>query len=37
MAERSFILFQEMLTGVREPETVGEELETLAERKRSKA
>ncbi len=36
MAERSFILFQEMLTDVREPETVGEELETLAERKRSK-
>jgi len=37
MAERSFILFQEMLTGMREPETVGEELEQLAERHRSKA
>lgn len=36
MAERSFILFQEMLTGVREPATVGEELEKLAERHRQK-
>ena len=34
MAERSFILFQEMLTDVREAETVGEEIEELAERHR---
>jgi ABC-type glycerol-3-phosphate transport system substrate-binding protein len=37
LAERSFILFQEMLTGAREPETVGEDLEKLAERHRQKA
>jgi ABC-type glycerol-3-phosphate transport system substrate-binding protein len=37
MAERSFILFQEMLTGVRSPESVGEEIEKLAERHRQKA
>ena len=30
MAEKSFILFQEMLTGTRQPETVGQELEKLA-------
>lgn len=37
LAERSFILYQEMLTGSREPATVGEELEKLAERHRAKA
>jgi ABC-type glycerol-3-phosphate transport system substrate-binding protein len=36
MAEKSFILFQEMLTGIRKPETVGEELEKMADVKRSK-
>jgi ABC-type glycerol-3-phosphate transport system substrate-binding protein len=35
MAERSFILFQEMLTGVREPETVGEEIGKIVERHRA--
>ncbi len=34
MAEKSFILLQEMLTGVRQPEAVGQELEKLAEQKR---
>jgi len=34
MAERSFILLQEMLTGARSPESVGKELEKLAERHR---
>jgi raffinose/stachyose/melibiose transport system substrate-binding protein len=37
MAEKSFILFQEMLTNVRKPETVGEELEKMAEARRTKA
>ncbi len=37
LAERSFILFQEMLTDARTPESVGEELEKLAERHRQKA
>ena len=34
MAEKSFILLQEMLTGVRQPEAVGQELEKLVEQKR---
>jgi len=34
LAERSFILFQEMLTGARSPESVGRELERIAERHR---
>jgi ABC-type glycerol-3-phosphate transport system substrate-binding protein len=34
MAEKSFILFQEMLTGTRTPESVGQELEKLVEQKR---
>ena len=34
MAEKSFILFQEMLTGTRQPEAVGQELEKLAEQHR---
>jgi hypothetical protein len=34
MAEKSFILFQEMLTGTRQPEAVGPELEKLAEQHR---
>jgi len=37
MAERSFILFQEMMTDARTPEAVGEEIEKLAERHRQKA
>ena len=36
LAERSFILFQEMLTGMRTPESVGEELEKIAEDLRKK-
>ncbi len=36
LAERSFILFQEMLSGMRTPESVGQELEAIAERYRSK-
>lgn len=34
LAERSFTLFQEMLTGARSPESVGKELEKIAERHR---
>jgi hypothetical protein len=34
MAEKSFILLQEMLTGTRQPEAVGQELEKLAEQHR---
>jgi glucose/mannose transport system substrate-binding protein len=36
MAEKSFILFQEMLTDARAPESVGEELEKMAEAHRQK-
>jgi ABC-type glycerol-3-phosphate transport system substrate-binding protein len=36
MAERSFVLMQEMLTGNRKPETIGQELEKLAEAHRAK-
>ncbi len=36
LAERSFILFQEMLTGARTPESVGQELELIAERLRKR-
>ncbi|NPV53720.1 MAG: extracellular solute-binding protein [Firmicutes bacterium] len=35
-AERSFILFQELLTGTRTPESVGKELEDIVEKLRTK-